>query len=156
MKSAITPYDEPQAPALTPAELMEEYRLSVEAEGRFRMKHAAVLNALALIVAEREEAKQAILGLMESRKLTNLEDDHHFISFSQPDRGHYDLEKLPESVRSRPGVVKQVADKDVIDKLLKRKRGGLTDEEREQVNAAWIEHKIKPSLRITTKDGKNG
>lgn len=153
---SITPYEEPQALALTPAELMEEYRLAVETEGRFRMRHADVLNELELIVAEREEAKQAILGLMESRKLTNLEDEHHFISFSQPDRGHYDPDKLPESVRSRPGVVKRVADKDAIEKLLNRKRGGLTDEEREQVTAAWTENKIKPSLRITNKDGKNG
>lgn len=151
MINAITPYEEPQAPALTLAELMEEYRLAVEAEGRFRMRHADVLNELELIVAEREEAKQAILGLMESRKLNFLEDEHHEITFTQPDRGHFDPDKLPEWLRNMPGVVKRVVDAKEVKKILKARK--LSED---TIKAAWVENKIKPSLRITTKDGKNG
>ncbi|WP_040666769.1 hypothetical protein [Nitrolancea hollandica] len=83
MSNAIMPHEAPQAPALTLAEALEEYRLAVEAAGRFRMAYAAVLNELELREAVVAEAKEAITALM-------------------------------------------------------------------------VENKIKPSLRITTKDGKNG
>lgn len=151
MSNAIAPYDEPQPPALTLAEALEEYRLAVEAVGRFRMDNAEVLNGLEIREAAAAEAKDAITALMAETKLDFIEDEHHAITFTQPDRGCYDPDKLPEWLSNMPGVVKRVVDTKAVNKILKNPHIA-TVEEREAIAAAWVENKIKASLRITTKE----
>lgn len=153
MSNTIAPYEEPQSPALTLAEALEEYRLAVEAIGRFRMDHADVLNELELHEQAAAEAKEAILGLMEARKLDFIEDEHHAVSLVRTDRGSYDPSRLPDWLRNMPGVITETVDTKAVKAVLKNKHIA-TDEERAAIADAWESKPARPYARITGKDGK--
>lgn len=148
---SITPYEEPQAPALTLAEALDEYRLAVEAVGRYRMDHADVLNELELHEQAAAEAKDAITALMTESDLDFIEDEHHAVSLVRTDRGSYDPARLPDWLRNMPGVITETVDAKTVKKVLKNKHIA-TDEEREAIADAWQSNPAKPYAKITTKE----
>lgn len=155
MSTAITPYDEPQTPALTLAEALEEYRLAVEAAGRYRMAHADILNELELHEQAASEAKEAITALMVESSLDYIEDDHHAVSLVRTDRGSYDPARLPDWLRNMPGVITEAADAKAVRAVLKNKHIA-SEAEREAIADCWTPKLAKPYAKVTNKDGKNG
>lgn len=155
MSNTIAPYEEPEAPALTLAEALEEYRLAVETAGRFRMANAEVLNELELVDQEVAEAKEAITVLMVESDLDFIEDEHHAVSLVRTDRGSYDPARLPDWLRNMPGVITESVDTKAVRAVLKNKHIA-TEEEREAIADAWTPRMSKPYAKVTNKDGKNG
>lgn len=153
MSNAIAPYDEPQSPALTLAEALEEYRLAVEAVGRFRMDNADVLNGLEIREAAAAEAKEAIAAVMVESELDFIEDEHHAVSLVRTDRGSYDPARLPDWLRNMPGVITETVDAKAVRAVLKNKHIA-SEEEREAIADCWVSRPSKPYTKITTKDGK--
>lgn len=146
---SIVPYEEPESPALTIKELIEEYRIAIQERDRFRMDNAAVLNAAQSHEEAVTDAKEALTACLAEAKLDYVQDGEFEVSLASQDRGHYDLAKLPAVVVDWPGVVMRVANKEAIKKLLKRKRNPLSEEERDQVANAWVENKTKPYIVVT-------
>lgn len=151
MSNTIAPYEEPQAPALTPAELMEEYRLTIEDLGRYRMDNADVLNGLEIRETAVAEAKEAITALMVESELDFIEDDHHTVSLVRTDRGSYDPARLPDWLRNMPGVITEAADTKAVRAVLKN-RHIASDTERYEIAEAWRAKPAKPYAKISTKE----
>lgn len=132
-------------PAHTIKDALEDVRLAEWNLMQYRTANARVINTYEHLRDATREAKDDLARAIAEAGISHIDDPagEFHITFTQQDRGYYDVESLPAVIRDNPAITRLVTDRDRIERAVKT--GWLS---REQAEAAWVPKPTKPSVRV--------
>jgi hypothetical protein len=137
---------------------VSEIKTALEEFGRlkwelleFDTEWGPMLQARQALADELKEAQERLTSLMAAASLSLVENGNFSITLVRQDRGYYDPERLPSSVRAIPGILTEVVDKERLERAIKLSM--LNAEELAALPDAWVSKPIKPSIRVSVVKG---